>query len=79
MTTDWAMREFNAADEEDRAGLADQGTARTFYAGEFNVLGLLAVSQVIALVVVVVLTVVRGVAVFVSVFLLWAVGMGVEE
>lgn len=27
------MREFNAADEEDRAGLADQGTARSFYAG----------------------------------------------
>ncbi|CAB1115375.1 unnamed protein product [Ectocarpus sp. CCAP 1310/34] len=32
MTMEWAMREFNAADEEDRAGLADQGTARTFYA-----------------------------------------------
>lgn len=36
MTLDWAMKEFNAADEEDRAGLADQGTARTFYAGEIS-------------------------------------------
>lgn len=36
MTTDWALREFNAADEEDRAGLADQSTARAFYAGEEN-------------------------------------------
>ena len=36
MTTDWAMREFNAADEEDRAGLADQGTARSFYAGKYS-------------------------------------------
>ena len=33
MTHDWALKDFNAADEEDRAGLADQGTARTFYAG----------------------------------------------
>lgn len=32
--TDWAMKEFNTADEEDRSGLADQGTARAFYAGE---------------------------------------------
>lgn len=32
MTHDWALKDFNAADEEDRAGLADQGTARTFYA-----------------------------------------------
>ena len=35
ITMDWAMKEFNAADEEDRAGLADQNTARMFYACEF--------------------------------------------
>eukprot|EP00752_Nemacystus_decipiens_P018650 g16722.t1 len=32
ITTEWAMREFRLADEEDRAGLADQSTARSFYA-----------------------------------------------
>lgn len=35
MCTDWAMKEFSKADEEDRSGLADQNTARAFYAGEF--------------------------------------------
>lgn len=33
MTMDWAINEFTMADEEDRAGLADQSTARKFYSG----------------------------------------------
>jgi hypothetical protein len=32
----FALSVFEKADEEDRAGLADKGTARTFYAGELE-------------------------------------------